>query len=62
MKSPNMDERMTKGIELAEQVWWSLAKRIVFLAGNLYKWDDDAWRIANEKFLRPNDYKVVVGD
>lgn len=54
-----MDERMTKGIELAEQVWWSLAKRIIFLAGNLYKWDEEQWRTANEKFLRPNDYKVI---
>ena len=54
----NADVKM--GCEFAEQMWWSLAKRIVFLAGNLYKWDDEQWRDANEKFLRPNDYKVVV--
>ena len=59
----NMEEdRMTKGVELAEQIWWSLAKKIVFLAGTLYKWDDEQWRDANEKFLRPNDYKVIIGD
>lgn len=57
-----MDARMTKGVEFAEQVWWSLAKKIVFLAGTLYNWDEDQWRDANEKFLRPNDYKVIIGD
>ena len=56
------NENVKKGIALVEQVWWSLAKRIVFLAGNLYKWDEEQWRTANEKFLRPNDYKVVIGD
>jgi hypothetical protein len=56
------DDRITNGVELAEQIWWSLAKKIVFLAGTLYKWDDEQWRDANEKFLRPNDYKVIVGD
>ena len=53
------NENVKKGIVLVEQLWWSLAKRIVFLAGNLYKWDEDQWREANEKFLRPNDYKVI---
>ena len=57
-----MDENVKKGIEFAEQVWWSLAKRIVFLAGNLYEWTDDQWQEANEKFLLPSDYKVVIGD
>ncbi len=56
--SVRMDDHMEKGIQFTEQIWWSLAKRIVFLAGNLYKWDDAQWRDANEIFLRPNDYKV----
>lgn len=56
------DENVKKGIVLAEQVWWSLAKRIVFLAGNMYKWDETQWQDANEKFLKPSDYKVVIGD
>ena len=58
--SDKMDnhDHMKKGIEFTEQIWWSLAKRIVFLAGNLYKWDDERWREANELFLRPNDYTV----
>jgi hypothetical protein len=56
------DENVKKGIVLAEQVWWCLAKRIVFLAGNLYKWDETQWQDANEKFLKPSDYKVVMGD
>ena len=64
MKGPPMDpvedQRIKRGIQIAEQMWWSLAKRIVFLAGHLYKWDDDQWRDANDLFLRPNDYKVVV--
>ena len=55
-----MDENVKKGIVLAEQVWWSLAKRIVFLAGNLYKWDEEQWQEANEKFLKPSHYKVVI--
>ena len=61
ISSRTMDtDHMKKGIEFTEQIWWSLAKRIVFLAGNLYKWDDERWREANELFLRPNDYKVLV--
>lgn len=56
------DARVKKGIMLAEQMWWALAKRIVFLAGELYKWDDAQWRDANDFFLRPNDYKVVLDD
>ena len=35
------EERISKGITLAEQVWWSLAKKIVFLAGTHYKWDEE---------------------
>ncbi len=54
------EERITKGVTLAEQVWWSLAKKIVFLAGTHYKWDEEQWREANDKFLRPNDYKVII--
>jgi len=54
------DENVEKGIVLAEQVWWSLAKRIVFLAGNLYKWDETQWRDANDFFLRSKDYRVFV--
>ena len=54
------EERISRGVTLAEQVWWSLAKKIVFLAGNHYKWDEEQWREANEKFLRQNDYKVFI--
>ena len=52
-------QEQERGIQFAEQIWWSLAKRIVFLAGNLYKWDEVQWRRANELFLRPNDYRVI---
>lgn len=54
------DENVKKGIIFAEQVWWSLAKRIVFLAGKMYDWDETQWQDANEKFLRPTDYRVVM--
>ncbi len=53
-------ERVQKGKQIAEQIWWSLAKRILRIAGDLYKWDDNDWREAQEIFLRPNDYFVVV--
>jgi hypothetical protein len=55
-----MDNPVTQGKEIAELLWWSLAKRIMGLAGNLYKWDDERWRDMSEIFLRPNDYKVEV--
>ena len=54
------DERMTEGKRIAELIWWSLAKRIVRLAGEHYNWSDTEWRNASELFLRPNDYKVIV--
>lgn len=54
------DERVKKGKKLAEMIWWSLAKRIVLLAGEMYGWDDERWRDATELFLRPSDYKVIA--
>ena len=52
------DIRIKKGKYLAELMWWSLAKRIVRIASEHYKWDDDHLRDISEIFLRPNDYKV----
>ena len=60
MDTPPLDPRIQKGKQLAELLWWSLAKRIVKLAGEHFHWDDEQWREASEIFLRPNDYKVVV--
>ena len=52
------DVRVKKGKYLAELMWWSLAKRIVRIASEHYKWDDEHLRDISEIFLRPNDYKV----
>jgi hypothetical protein len=54
------EQRIADGIQCAEFIWWSLAKRIMGIAGNLYKWDDERWRDMSEIFLRPNDYKVEL--
>ena len=54
------DPRVTKGKKLAELIWWSLAKRIVSLAGEEYGWDDEQWSTVGQLFLRPNDYFVKV--
>ena len=54
------EKRIAEGIKFAEFVWWTLAKRIVDIAGDIYKWDDSQWNSAAEKFLRGNDYKVVA--
>lgn len=61
MDTYSKDERIKKGAEFAEQIWWRLAKRIVQIAGEKYKWTDEEWVEASEKFLRPNDYKIVLG-
>ena len=58
-RDPSQDPRVQKGKEFVEMIWWSLAKRIVRIAGDHYKWDDTQWREAQENFLRPNDYKVI---
>ncbi len=55
------NERVLKGRQLAEHVWWQLAKRILKIAGEHYKWTEDEWKEMNDFFLRPNDYKVIVG-
>jgi hypothetical protein len=52
------EKRIADGIRLAEFIWWTLAKRIVRIAGELYEWDDAGWEEAKEKFLRSGDYKV----
>ncbi len=55
-----MDIRIQKGKAFIEHYWRSLASRIVKIAGEHYKWDDDQWRDAMELFLRPGDYIVKV--
>ena len=59
--SPHMDneQRIAEGIQFAEFIWWTLAKRIVHLAGELYGWNDEQWQSAQELFLRSNDYVVT---
>ena len=54
-------DRVEKGRQFAEHVWWQLSKRILKIAGQHYKWNDDEWKDMTELFLRPNDYKVIVG-
>ena len=54
------DLAVRRGLDFAELVWWSLAKRIVSLLGQHLKWDDEQWQSMQEKFLRPNDYKAVI--
>jgi hypothetical protein len=53
-------QRMKDGTKFAEDVWWALARSIVKIAGEHYKWDKDEWAAAIDKFLRPNDYKVIL--
>uniref|UniRef100_A0A6C0DP86 Uncharacterized protein n=1 Tax=viral metagenome TaxID=1070528 RepID=A0A6C0DP86_9ZZZZ len=60
MDSFEKDPIVQSGMQFAEQVWWTLAKRIVKLAGETYGWDEEQWRTANELFLRPNDYKIIL--
>jgi hypothetical protein len=60
MENFTNDPAIQTGIQFAEQVWWTLAKRIVKAAGEYYKWDETQWQTANELFLRPNDYKVRI--
>ncbi len=55
-----MDERVERGRQFAELMWWRLAKRIFQIAGDYYKWDDDQRKSMAEFFLRPNDYKIIV--
>ncbi len=54
------EKRIAEGIKIAEFMWWTLAKRIVGIAGDLYKWDESRWEVVKEKFLRSNDYVVVA--
>jgi hypothetical protein len=60
MDSFEKDPIVQSGMQFAEQVWWTLAKRIMKLAGETYGWDEEQWRNANELFLRPNDYKIIL--
>lgn len=53
-------DRIERGQQFVEQLWWQLAKEIVKKAGVYYKWTDEEWQAATELFLRPNDYTVAV--
>ena len=55
-----LDTRVEKGKRFVELIWWSLAKRIVRIAGEHYQWTEEEWKEAMEQFLRPGDYKVLV--
>jgi hypothetical protein len=54
------DPSVRRGLEFAELVWWTLAKRIVNVLGQHLKWDEDQWREAQDKFLKPNTYKAQI--
>ena len=54
------DLAVRHGLDFAELVWWTLAKRIVNVLGQHLKWDEDQWREAQDKFLKPNDYKAQI--
>ena len=54
------DPRVEKGKKLVEFLWYRLAKKIVKLAGETYKWDEEKWEEASRIYLRPSDYKVIV--
>ncbi len=55
-----VDPRVAKGAAFAEMLWWSLAKRIIKIAGEHYGWKDEQWTAASELFLRPNYYKITI--
>ena len=54
------DTRVEKGRQFAERIWFSLAKRILMIAGEHYKWTEEQWEENINLFLRPNDYKCLV--
>jgi hypothetical protein len=54
------DPRVTRGAKLVEMIWWSLAKRIVLLAGDMYGWNKEQQQEVWNSFLRPMDYTVEV--
>lgn len=56
---PPLDPRVAKGAKLAEMLWWSIAKRILKIAGDTYGWNDQQWQTAQELFLRSGDYRVI---
>lgn len=55
-----LDPRIEKGKKLVEFLWFRLAKQIVKLAGETYKWDTEGWEEAQRQYLRPSDYTVIV--
>lgn len=55
-----MDDRMRRGVEFAEMLWFSFAQRIFRMAAELYGWDQKRQTALEEVYLRPNDYLVEV--
>ena len=56
-----VNTNVDKGREFAERFWFSLAKRILKIAGEHYKWDDVVWEENINIFLRSSDYRVDIG-
>ena len=56
----NKEKRVEKGKVFLEHIWRALASRIVKLAGEHYKWNEEEWREAIDLYCRPGDYKVVI--
>jgi hypothetical protein len=57
----NSNVYVYKGREFAERFWFSLAKRILKIAGEHYKWDEQTWDENINLFLRSSDYSVIIG-
>lgn len=51
-------EEEKEGLEMIESMWYSLAVKIVKLAIEIYKLDEEQAKALKEVFLKPNDYTV----
>lgn len=55
-----MDPRVEEGIEILQNIWYSVAIKIVNLAIEVYNLDDSQASALKEIYLRPNDYIVQI--
>lgn len=55
-----MDPRVEEGIEILQNIWYSVAIKIINLAIEVYNLDDSQAAALKEIYLRPNDYIVQI--
>lgn len=53
-------EEEQEGLQMIEMMWYSIAIKIVSMAIDIYKLDEEQAAALKDVFLKPNDYRASL--